>query len=384
MLFLKKIVTTSRVFIFIVMIALAYAGYYFYNVEPASPALLTEQVKLGDIENYIAATGTLEPKQYVEVGAQVSGQLQKIYVEEGEVVTAGQLLMEIDATVFETKVQNAEASLEGNHAQLQQLQAELELASLRAKRNKDLHDKNAVSEDTLFESIANEKILRAKIRAMQAQIRADTASLAGDKATLGYAKIYAPIAGTVVSISVREGQTLNANQNAPLLLKIADLRVLTLRAEVSEADVNRLSKGMTVYFKTFGGGDRRWYSTVRQVLPTPSIINDVVLYQALIDVDNADDQLMDAMTTQVFFVRDSAENALIVPLGAVHSNNNTSEVVVKKGEKLETVSVKTGVRNRTHVQILSGLAENDVVVIGDQSRNANKANSLLGSQRRGF
>jgi len=387
MLFLKKIITSTKVFVFALLVALVFAGLHFYNDEPNSPTLLTEQVQRGDIENYIAATGTLEPKQYVEVGAQVSGQLKKIHVEEGEIVTAGQLLMEIDATVFETKVQNAEASLEGNRAQLQQLQAELELASLRAKRNKNLRDKNAVSDDTLAESVANEKILRAKIRAMEAQIKADSASLAGDKATLGYAKIYAPIGGTVVSISVREGQTLNANQNAPLLLKIADLSVLTLRAEVSEADVNRLSKGMSVYFKTFGGADRRWYSTVRQVLPTPSIINDVVLYQALIDIDNADGQLMDAMTTQVFFVRDSAQNALMVPLGAVRSSGKSSEVVRKNGDQLETINVKTGVKNRTHVEILSGLAENDRVVIGDQARNVNKANSLLGAQaggRRGF
>ncbi|HDY84499.1 hypothetical protein LCGC14_0507540 [marine sediment metagenome] len=378
MLFLKKI------FIFILVAAAAYAGYYFYKDEPDKPVFLTEQVKRGDIENYIAATGTLEPKKYVEVGAQVSGQLEKIYVEEGQLVEAGQLLMEIDATVFETKVQNSEASLEGNRAELQQLEAELELAALRAKRNKNLRDKNAVSDDTLAESVANEKILRAKIRAMQSQIKADSASLDGDMATLGYAKIYAPIGGTVVSISVREGQTLNANQNAPLLLKIADLSVLTLRAEVSEADVNRLNKGMVVYFKTFGGGERRWYSTVRQVLPTPSIVNDVVLYQALIDIDNADNQLMDAMTTQVFFIRDSAEDALIIPLGAVRSNGKDNKVVKKNGTKLERVNVETGVRNRTHVQILSGLAENDSVVIGDQTRNGNKANSLLGSQRRGF
>jgi len=228
----------------------------------------------------------------------------------------------------------------------------------------------------------------AKIRAMQAQIKADTASLAGDKATLGYAKIFAPIEGTIVSISVREGQTLNANQNAPLLLKIADLSILTLRAKVSEADVNLLSKDMPVYFKTFGGGDRRWYSKVRQVLPTPSIINDVVLYQALIDIDNNDGQLMDAMTTQVFFVRDSAVNTLIVPLGAIRttntSNKNVGEIIRKNGVRLETISVKTGVRNRTHAEVLSGLNENDTVVIGDQDRNANKANSLLGSQRRGF
>ena len=278
----------------VVFVVLALSVSYFFYQKPAETSLLTEAVKRADIENTINATGTLEPRRYVDVGAQVSGQVKKIHIEEGDTVAAGQLLLEIDATVFETRVKNTEASLEGNRAQLQQLQAELELAQLRAKRNQDLFDKKAVSEDTWFESRANVKILSAKIRAMEAQIKADDASLEGDKATLGYAKIYAPISGTVVSIAVREGQTLNANQNAPLLLKIADLSVLTLRAEVSEADVTRLQKGMDVFFKTFGGGERRWYSTVRQILPTPTIINDVVLYQALIDVENSDRKLMDA------------------------------------------------------------------------------------------
>ncbi|MFA7556090.1 MAG: efflux RND transporter periplasmic adaptor subunit [Spongiibacteraceae bacterium] len=381
---------TKRNFLFLSVLLLLILLYvYFFTGKSDDASVLTEKVKQGDIENYISATGTLEPKQYVEVGAQVSGQIQKIYVEEGEIVTAGQLLAEIDATVFETKVQNAEASLEGNRAQLQQLEAELELASLRAKRNFNLHSQNAVSEDTLFESQANEKILRARIRAMQAQIKADLASLTGDKATLGYAKIYAPIDGTVVSISVREGQTINANQNAPLLLKIADLSVLTLRADVSEADVTLLYKDMPVYFKTFGGGQRRWYSTVRQVLPTPSVINDVVLYQALIDVDNIDGQLMDAMTTQVFFVRGSAKDTLIVPLGALHSSGRTHQVTVKTPSGSKKVEVEVGVRNRTHVQVLAGLDLDDIVVIGNRARASASAgaSSMVGGPgggRRGF
>ncbi|MDN3637473.1 efflux RND transporter periplasmic adaptor subunit [Simiduia curdlanivorans] len=356
---------------------------YWLTSSAESTTLLVEKVTRGDIENYIGATGALEPKQYVEVGAQVSGQIKKIYIEEGDLVQAGQLLAEIDATVFETQVQNAEASLEGNRAQLQQLQAELELAELRAKRNKSLHEKRAVSEDTLFESQANEKILRAKIRAMEAQIKADTASLAGDRATLGYAKIFAPIAGTVVTISVREGQTLNANQNAPLLLKIADLSVLTLRADISEADVTRLEKTMPVYFKTFGGGERRWYSTVRQILPTPSIINDVVLYQALIDIDNTDGLLMDAMTTQVFFVLESAKDALLVPLGAVRGRGARGEVSVKKGAQITPVKVAVGVRNRTHAEIISGLDEGVDIVVGDRNSSArDKSSSMLGGGSR--
>ncbi len=370
--------------LFALLLVTAIGGYFYLRGDSEQAALLTEQVQRASIENTINASGTLEPRRYVEVGAQVSGQIEKIHVEEGASVEEGQLLVEIDATVFETRVQNAEASLEGNRAQLKQLQAELELAELRARRNLNLFEKKAVSQDALLESQANQKILRARIGAMKAQIKADAASLAGDKATLGFSRIYAPISGTVVSISVRQGQTLNANQNAPLLLKIADLNVLTLRAQVSEADVTRLNKGMDVYFKTFGSGERRWYSKVRQVLPTPVILNNVVLYQALIDVENPDGMLMDAMTTQVFFVRDSAEDALVVPLGAVRKSKQGSQVLRKQGERFESVPVKIGVRNRAYAQVLEGLEQGDTVVVGDRSRSQSaESNSLLGGSGRG-
>lgn len=364
-------------------------GYYWQqHALPAPTEALLDTVQRRAIEQTINATGSLEPRRFVEVGAQVSGQIQRIYVEEGDQVQAGDRLLDIDATVFETRVQNAEASLEGNRAQLQQLQAELALAQQRAKRNADLFVNKAVSEDALNESQASVRILEARIRAMQAQIKADEASLAGDKATLAFARIYAPIGGTVVSLSVREGQTLNANQNAPLLLKLADLSMLTLRAQVSEADVMRLTPGMPVYFKTFGGGERRWYSTVRLVLPTPSVINDVVLYQVLVDIDNADGQLMDAMTAQVFFVRNSAEDALVVPLGALNQGKNGATVWRQTGAGFEPVAVTLGVRNRTQVQVLSGLQEGDRIRVGIPQRDG-RANggAVVGGGpggRRGF
>ena len=346
--------------------------------------LLTEPVQRMDVEDYFTATGTLEPKNYVEVGAQVSGQVQRIFVDEGQQVEQGELVAEIDATVFETKVKNAEAGLEGKRAQLVQLQAELELAQIRAARNQSLYEKNAVSEDTLHESLANEKILKAKITAMQADIKADSATLEGDKATLGYAKIYAPISGTVVSIAVREGQTLNANQSAPIVMKIADLTQLTLRAEVSEADVMRVRAGMSVYFTTFGGGDRRWYSSVRQVLPTPTVTNDVVLYQVLIDIENADGHLMDAMTTQAFFVRASAENVLAIPMGAIQRIGRNTQVRIQNGSNIQTVPVELGVRNRTYAEVRSGLTEGDIVVVGQQNtaRRVAQQTGPLGGGRR--
>lgn len=337
------------------------------NAKSKSEAVFSPVVN-ASIENAIVATGTLEPKRYVEVGAQVSGQVEKIHVEEGQTVQSGELLVEIDATVFETQLQKAEAALESKKAQLSQLRAELELAELRARRNDKLYKQQAVSEDTLFSSQTNVKVLKSKIQTSIAQIKADEAGIEGDRARLGYAKIYAPISGTIATIKVREGQTLNSNQNAPVLLKISDLSTMTLRAEVSEADITQLFKGMPVYFSTLGNLKKYWHTQVRQVLPTPRVVNDVVLYQALMDIENNNRQLMDSMTTQVFFVIEKAENTLVVPLSAVRSGPKKSMVMVKTETGIERVKVKTGVKNRTQIEILSGLTEGQEVMIG-QKRN---------------
>ncbi|WP_040515930.1 efflux RND transporter periplasmic adaptor subunit [Gilvimarinus chinensis] len=339
-------------------------SYHYVFSKSARPDYIWHQVKRGSLENVIAASGTLEPKDYVEVGAQVSGQLESLAVDVGDVVKREQLLAEIDATVFETKVMSAEASLENKRAQLEKLFAEQYLSEERLERNSHLFTQNAISRDTLTASETEVKGLKASIRAMQAQIKADTASLDGDKATLNYAKIYAPMDGTVVSIAVREGQTLNANQSAPLIMKIADLSVLTLRTEVSEADVTRIYPGMPVYFSTLGAPEERWYSTVRQILPTPEIVNEVVLYQVLIDIENKDSRLMDSMTAQVFFIEDQAENVLTVPAGALRRGPGGPGVLKQTASGTERVAVKLGMRTRTQVEIAEGLNEGDVVVAG--------------------
>ncbi|MCU4675858.1 efflux RND transporter periplasmic adaptor subunit [Catenovulum sp. 2E275] len=372
-----------RLLIIVIVAGISYAAYgYFFKSDSPQENALFAPVKLGSIEKTIVSTGSLEPKHYVEVGAQVSGQVEKIYVEEGQKVEMGQLLVEIDATVFETNLQQAEASLESKKAQLTQLEAELKLAELRAKRNQSLYEKQAVSEDTLVDSQTNVIVLKSKIQTSIAQIKADEAGIEGDRARLGYAKIYAPISGTVASIAVREGQTLNANQNAPVLLKISDLSTMTLRAEVSEADVTKLKQGMPVYFSTLGDSKKHWYTEVRQVLPTPNVVNDVVLYQALMDIENQNGQLMDSMTTQVFFVEEKADNTLVVPLSAVRETPRGAFAQLKTPQGIERVKVKTGVKNRTQIEILSGLEVDQEVIIG-QKRNQTAAPSDGGFPRRG-
>src|SRR5918996_1164129 len=119
------------------------------------------------------------------------------------------------------------------------------------------------------------------------------------------------------SPTAKPGQTLNANQSAPIVVRIADLSTMTVQSQVSEADVSKLRVGQDVYFTTLGSDSKRWYGKLRQINPTPEVVNNVVLYNALFDVENADRALMTQMTAQVFFVIAQAKDAVIVPVGAL-------------------------------------------------------------------
>lgn len=294
------------------------AGYWFSRGDSAPqnrPLMAT--VAYNNIENTVTAAGSLQPRDYVDVGAQVSGQLEELFVEVGDEVEAGQLLAQIDATVQVQRVEASKASLRAQEAQLDSRISAVKLAKDNAARQEMLRKEQATSQqefDNAINTLVSAEAAEAQLRA---QIEQSKASLASEEAELGYTKIYAPIKGTVVSIAMKEGQTLNAMQQAPIVMRIADLTTMTVQTDVSEADVGKLRKGMEVYFTTLGGGNRRWYSTLRQILPTPTNVNNVILYTALFDIENSDSALLSSMTAQVFFVTSSARNVLTVPMGAV-------------------------------------------------------------------
>ncbi|MGA9335412.1 MAG: efflux RND transporter periplasmic adaptor subunit, partial [Rudaea sp.] len=296
-------------------------GYYawqkWFAQSAASGAVLTAVVTRGDLEDTITATGTLQPKDFVDVGTQVSGQLKKVLVDVGAVVEKGQLLAEIDASVYQAKVDGDHAQLLNQQAQLADKRAQLALANLQLKRQLNLTREDATTADALQSAQATSNSAMAQQDSVRAQMQLTESTLRGDEANLGYTKIYAPIAGTVVSQTAKQGQTLNANQQAPIVMRIADLSTMTVEAQVSEADVPKLRVGMDVYFTTLGGDNRRYYGKLRQIPPTPTIVNNVVLYDALFDVENPNQALMTQMTAQVFFVASSARDAVLVPLAAL-------------------------------------------------------------------
>lgn len=278
---------------------------------------LIEAVERGDIENTVAAAGSLKPLKIVEVGAQVSGLLQKLHVDVGDVVEEGQLLAEIDARVQASRVEASRASLAAQEAQIDARKAALVLARANAARQERLRTDQATSQLDYDNAVNSLAAAESGLIQLQKQIEQSRASLSSDETQLEYTRIFAPIAGTVVSIDMIEGRTLNAVQMAPTIMRIADLSTMTVQTEISEADITRVEKGMEVYFTTLGGGDRRWLSKVRQILPTPLVENNVVLYTGLFDIENPDGSLMPEMTAQVFFVTEAARGVLTVPVGAL-------------------------------------------------------------------
>ncbi|SDU16521.1 efflux RND transporter periplasmic adaptor subunit [Halopseudomonas salegens] len=347
--------------------ALLVAGYLWHANQQNTPQYTTASVTRGDVEDSITALGTLEPLNSVDVGTQVSGQLKQLHVEPGDQVSEGDLLAEIDSTIYLARVEASTAQLANQRAQLTDRRAQQTLARLQAERQRELFALDATSEEALQTAEATLLSANAQIEALQAQIRQTESGLKGDQADLNYTRIYAPMAGTVVEQFANQGQTLNANQTAPVVVQIADLATMTVRTQVSEADISRIEPGMPVYFSTLGQPQRRWESSLRQILPTPEIINNVVLFNALFDVPNPDNELLPKMSAQVFFVRAAAEDVLTVPIAALQPLPNADSrdrfrVRVLHQGAVEEREVRTGVRTRVVAEILEGLSEGEQVI----------------------
>ena len=355
------------------------------GLTPGRDALATVTVTRADIENSVTALGTLQPRRYVDVGAQASGQIRKIHVEAGDQVQEGQLLVEIDPATQKAKLDASRYAIENLQAQLQEQKAQHQLAHQKYQRQQRLSAGNATREEDVQTAKAELNATQARVEMFQAQIRQAQASLRSDEAELGYTRIYAPMTGTVVAVDARVGQTLNAQQQTPLILRIAKLSPMTVWAEVSEADIGHVKPGMSAYFTTLSGGSRRWTSTVRQILPIPpkplnetqsngspsstskSGTGRVVLYTVLLDVDNADNALMAEMTTQVFFVASQVKDALTVPVAALQGvPGSTAQIarVVAKNGAIEDREVRLGISDRLRVEVLGGLNEGDHLLIG--------------------
>lgn len=420
--------------VFVLLAVIATAGFIWQRGKSADPTanLRFAKVERGNLEKTVTAVGSLKAKDYVDVGTQVSGRVLNIHVQIGDKVAKGQLIAEIDPTVYASTVAKDRANLDNLKAQFAQREAELALADQQAARNTRLAAGNAVSQDVVQQSQASARVAAAAVQSVKAQIKAAEATLEGNLANLGFTKIYAPMDGTVVVQDTRRGQTVNSVQSVAVIAQIANLDVMTVWAQVAEADVGSIKPGLPAWFTTLGAPDRRWQGTVRQVQPTPTTTNDVVLYNVLVDVDNRERALLPAMTVQAFFVLAEAKDAIIVPLsalkpagppeGAIAGPGNDPKEGAAEGEPrkrrqrrapeggagtaaegappaaeagaearpergaksgtryrvqvrtaegaLEWRRVRVGVATRTEAEVLSGLEVGDEIVVGEKSATA--------------
>ncbi|MDW9554075.1 macrolide transporter subunit MacA [Sinorhizobium meliloti] len=376
----------------LLVLAVVGTGYYAWSRQGAPPAttMITQAVTRGDIEESVTAVGTLDAVKSVDAGAQVSGQLKSLHVGIGDKVEQNQLIAEIDPASIENRIEIDEAELANLEAQLVSKKAQLVLKQANIERQRNLVATNSVSQSTLDQAVADHAAAGADVQAIEAQIRKQKATLAGDRVDLGYTKIYAPMAGTIVDDPAKEGQTLNANQTTPTIVTIADLSTMTVKAQVSEADVGKLKLGMDAYFTLLGQPGKRFTGKLRQIEPMPDTENNVVLYYALFDVPNPTGELMMSMSAQVFFVQAAAKNVLVVPSAALRTMEAAASdrparaevTVVAPSGATQTRPVEVGVRNRVSAEIVSGLQEGEKVVV--EAASATNGSRAPNATRRGM
>lgn len=350
---MPKIKPAKVILIAVCLAIIAAVAWTFLKPKDVKPQYITAEVSRGDIEDSVLATGDLEATKMVSVGAQVSGQVKRMYVKLGDQVKQGQLIAQIDSVRQTNDLKTAEASIKNQQAQLATKQANLAKAEAEYIRQKNMYAEDATSKSELDSAVAAFKTAQADIASMNAQIEQSRLTLATAKEDLGYTQIVAPIDGTVVAIVTEEGQTVNANQSAPTIVKLAKLDTMTIKAQISEADVMKVEEGQKVYFTTLGDSEKKRYATLRQVEPAPDSINTessnsstssssstAVYYNALFDVPNDDGKLRIDMTAQVYIILAEAKNVLTLPSSALQAARSPQRAAGKNSSDKNTSAQK--------------------------------------------
>jgi macrolide-specific efflux system membrane fusion protein len=235
----------------IALLVLGVSGFYLWSssarkTQEQTQAQQVVRVTRGNIEEVVTAQGKLEPKEYVNVGAQVSGQIQKLFVDIGDTVKIGDQIAIIDPDVYEAQLAGDEARMKTLLAQKTEQESLLEQARRNLARNEKLVRQKAISQEVADDSKTAVAIAESKIKSLSAQIEEQESALEKDRTNLSYTKIFSPMAGTVVTLETREGETLNANQTTPTIVQIANLDIMTVKAQVAEADINKIEEGQPV------------------------------------------------------------------------------------------------------------------------------------------
>ncbi|MEG0281518.1 MAG: efflux RND transporter periplasmic adaptor subunit [Morganella sp. (in: enterobacteria)] len=352
--------------------------WFFLQQRAVPAALITVPVRTGNIENTVLAAGKLDAIERVNVGAQVTGQVKDLKVKTGDRVTKDQLIADIDDLQQKNNLRIAEAELDQAKADKIAKDAQLRQAELKFKRQRNMLRDDSGSREEFESAETTLATTRADILSLQSRIVKAQIEVDKKKLELSYTRVTAPMDGMVIAVVTRQGQTVNAEQSAPTIVKIAQLDTMTVHTQISEADITRVYPGQKAWFTIFSEPDHRYEAILRMVEPAPDSVlkednsnsggtpgNASVYYSALLDVPNPENRLRIAMTAQVSLLISEAKNVLLIPAAAVTTTaDNRQEVMVINASGIpEPREISTGITNNIDIQILSGLREGEEVVI---------------------
>ncbi|MEE4405676.1 efflux RND transporter periplasmic adaptor subunit [Enterobacter mori] len=365
-------------------LAAAMAGFWVVMDSPSPHARLpVETIGTGDIEKVVLVTGILKPAVQVNVGAQVNGQLRKLYVRQGERVKKGQLLAEIDPTLQESELRNTKAQLAS--ARAQKLSAQATLLRYRQELDRQrMMQRDGSGVRSEFEQARSQYAVQVQqIEVSEAQIAQAEMAVKTAQANLSYTRIVAPVDGEVLGVVTREGQTIVSSQTAPTILVLADLDTMQVQTRISEADVQKIHPGQPLSFYVIANPDKRYASTMGYVQPAPQDAIEAsgergmggnpqaaaVYYTGTFEVPNAGRELKTSMTAQVFIQIARASNVLRVPVAALGQAMDGDRYTITTVEDGNTQSrtIRIGINDRQYAEVLEGLQAGDQVVLAQDA-----------------
>ena len=372
------------------LVILAGLGWYGYQkMQPKNEAtFITEEVKRGKIAQTVSATGEIAATNLVDVGAQVSGQIKKMHVKIGDTVQEGDLIAEIDNVSQVNEVNTRKAQLQTYQAQLESAQVALKIAQRKYSRYKSLASADAVSKEEFEATEDSLATNRARIKELQSSIRQTQIAINTAEKDLGYTRITAPSAGTVVSLVVEQGQTINASQTSPTVVQIADLTSMTNKMQIAEGDATKVKAGQTVNFTILSEPDTPISAKLDSIDPglttmsqgsyskSTDTTSNAIYYYARATVPNPEGKLAIGMTTQNTVEIASADNVLMVPTVAIKTKDGKKFVrVLGANNQAVDREIQTGLKDSMNTEVKSGLNEGEKVVMSEMGA-AEKAEAV--------
>lgn len=350
--------------------------YFFFHEEPVSYGLTTSSITRGDIVSTVTATGELNALNVVEIGTQVSGTIQEIYVDYNSPVKAGQLLALIDPSVLRLTLSESEATLAVYQASVQSARASLNDSERQLARNRELFARKLIARSTVDTSETDVAVKRASLREAQSRVVQGRAAVERARTNLNYTRITSPVNGVVIDRQVDAGQTVAASYQTPTLFKVAeDLTRMQIETKVDEADIGTVAEGQSVTFRVDAFPDDTFDGRVVQVRIAPSTSDNVVTYTVIIHVDNPELKLKPGMTANVSIETAKCVDALRIPVAALRftppeglletvsfdrsvltqkKTLNTGLVWPARGnDMMSPVQVVTGITDNRWVQLVS-------------------------------